>query len=67
MNCATSVSYTDLLRELQRRIRLKYEWEEPAYVESLLFDLHMAQKSLQRSVYAQQVGSLKQCTSNYSK
>lgn len=67
MNCVTSVSYTDLLRELQRRIRLKYEWEEPAYVESLLFDLHMAQKSLQRSVYAQQVGALTQSTCSFSK
>ncbi len=59
MFCAASVSYTDLLSELQRRYRMKQIREEPAYFESLVFDLHMAQKSLQRAIYAQQVSAVR--------
>ncbi len=60
MICAASVSYTDLISELQRRCRTKRNWDEPSYVESLLFDLHMAQKCLQRAIYDQQVEATKQ-------
>lgn len=55
MNCAASVSYNDLINELQRRQKTKHKWDDLAYVDSLIFDLHMAQKCLQRAIYKQQV------------
>lgn len=62
MHNAASVSYIDLIRELQRRFRLNQKWDDKSYVESLMFDLHMAQKTLQRAVYDQQV----RCTNSYN-
>jgi hypothetical protein len=58
MFCAASVSYSDLLSELQRRQKHKEVSEEGTYFESLVFDLHMAQKSLQRAIYSQQVSAV---------
>lgn len=55
MICAASVSYIDLISELQRRHRARHKWDDTAYVQSLIFDLHMAQKTLQRAMYNQQV------------
>lgn len=55
MNCAASVSYNDLINELQRRQKTKHKWDDCTYVDSLVFDLHMAQKCLQRAIYNQQV------------
>jgi hypothetical protein len=60
MISAASVSFTDLICELQKRHKAKQRWDDSAYVESLIFDLHMAQKSLQRSIYNQQVTSINQ-------
>lgn len=60
MISAASVSFTDLICELQKRYKAKQRWDDPAYVESLIFDLHMAQKSLQRAIYNQQVTSINQ-------
>lgn len=59
MFCAASVSYSDLLSELQRRLKNKEVFEEASYFESLIFDLHMAQKSLQRAIYSQQVSAVR--------
>jgi len=59
MFCAASVSYSDLLSELQRRQKSKEVSEEASYFESLIFDLHMAQKSLQRAIYSQQVNGVR--------
>ncbi len=59
MFCTASVSYSDLLGELQRRYRMNQVQGETSYFESLVFDLHMAQKSLQRAMYAQQVNAVR--------
>lgn len=60
MHAMASVSYSVLLEEIQQR-KLEKRIIEIDYCDSLIFDLHMAQKSLQRVVYAQQVGKRELC------
>lgn len=60
MYSTTSVSYSVLLSEILHRKQEK-RIIEISYCESLIFDLHMAQKSLQRAIYAQQVQSSELC------
>jgi hypothetical protein len=54
MYSVASVSYSVLLDEILKR-KTEKRINEINYCESLIFDLHMAQKSLQRAVYAQQI------------